>query len=71
MKKTLLILSIALLPTLAQADRMLDRQEDVLTVSKAEPAKQEQTNQDLLQSSETKKESSASKAETNSSKQAK
>jgi len=71
MKNTLIILSIALLPTLAQAEKVLDRQIEVLTVSEAKPAQPELNAQELLLTTDTKKESSASKAEKGSSKQAK
>ena len=69
MKKTLIILSIALLPTLAQAEKALDKQVDVLTVSEAKPAQPELKGQELLLTTDTKKEISASKAEKESSKQ--
>ncbi len=71
MKNTLIILSIALLPTLAQAENALDKPVDALIVSEAEAAKKDQNSQDLVLILDTKKESSASKAETDSSKQAK
>lgn len=68
MKNTLIILSIALLPTLAQAEKALDKQVEVITVSEAKPAQTEQNSKDLLLTTETKKESSSSKAKADSSK---
>ena len=67
MKNTLIILSIALLPTLAQAEKALDKQVEVITVSEAKPAQAEQSSQDLLLTTDSKKESSASIAEADSS----
>ena len=70
MKNTLIILSIALLPTLAQAEKALDKQVEVIAVSEAKPAQTEQTSQNLsLTIIDSKKESSASIAEADSSKQ--
>ena len=69
MKNTLIILSIALLPTLAQAEKALDRHVEVLTVSEAKPVQPELNAQELLLPTDTKKESSASKAEKDASKQ--
>ena len=69
MKNILIILSIALLPTLVQAEKALDKQVEALTVSEAELAKTDQSSQDISLTPDAKKESSASKAETDSSKQ--
>lgn len=70
MKNTLIILSIALLPTLAQAEKALDKQVEVIAVSEAKPAQTEQNSQNLsLTIIDSKKESSASIAEADSSKQ--
>ena len=69
MKNTLIILSLAVLPTLAQAEEALDRNVDVVTVSEAKPAQPERNGQELLLTTDTKKESSSSKAEKDPSKQ--
>lgn len=71
MKNILIILSIALLPTLVQAEKALDKQVEAVTVSESESAKKEQDSQDLLQTMDSNKESSVSQAKTDTSKQAK
>ena len=71
MKNILIILSIALLPTLVQAEKAMDKQVDALTVSEAEAEKTDKSSQDVSLTADTKEESSASKAEADASKQAK
>lgn len=71
MKSTLTILSIALIPTLAQAEIMLDNQVEILTASEPESAKKVQKIHDLLQPLNTLTENSVSKTKTDSSKHTK
>jgi len=71
MKNTLIILSIALLPTLVQAEKAAEKQADTITVSEAEAAKKDQASQDVSLTPDATKESSANKAEASSSTQAK
>jgi hypothetical protein len=71
MKNTLIILSIALLPTLVQAEKAPEKQADTITVSEVEAAKKDQASQDVSLATDASKENSASKAEADSSTQAK
>ena len=71
MKNILIILSIAVLPTLVQAEKAAEKQADTITVSEAEATKKDQASQDASLTSDVSKESAASKAEAGSSTQAK
>ena len=70
MKSTLIILFIALLPTLTQAENVIDKQVEVLPASRPVAVKKVQNSHDLLKSLNTYTERSVSKAKTDSSKQA-